>query len=88
MAARIPPLEANDDRALFAAVLFPVMKNGQNPDGIYDELFIEAARYSDGFAGLVHSYQPKSHNLLVEKSDGFHPQRRWVSGLAGTTSRF
>jgi hypothetical protein len=74
-AARIPPLPAGEDRNLFAAVLFPVMKNGQNPDGIYDELFIEAARYADGFAGLVHSYQPKSHNLLVEKADGFHPQK-------------
>jgi hypothetical protein len=74
-AARIPPLKAGEARSLFAAVLFPVMKSGQNPDGIYDEIFIEAARYADGFAGLTHSYQPKSHNLLVEKADGFHPQK-------------
>lgn len=74
-AARIPPLKAGEDRSLFAAVLFPVMKAGKSPVGIYDEIFIEAARYSDGFAGLTHSYQPKSHNLLIEKADGFHPQK-------------
>ncbi|MFA5985455.1 MAG: hypothetical protein WC782_15670 [Methylococcaceae bacterium] len=74
-AARIPPLKNGDARKLFAAVLFPVMKAGENPDGIYDDIFVEAARYADGFAGLVHSYQPKSHNLLVEKADGFHPQK-------------
>jgi len=74
-AARIPPLKAGDARSLFGAVLFPVMKKGQNPEGIYDELFIEAARYADGFAQLAHSFQPKSHNLLRENADGFHPQK-------------
>ncbi|WP_132054130.1 hypothetical protein [Pseudocnuella soli] len=74
-AAKIPPLEWGEARSLFAAVLFPVMKSGQNPEGIFDELFIESARYNDGFAGLVHSYQPRSHNLLVERADGFHPQK-------------
>lgn len=74
-AARIPPLVAGEARSLFAAVLFPVMKAGQNPEGLFDEIFIEAARYADGFAGLAHSFQPKSHNLLVERADGFHPQK-------------
>ncbi|MBC7887189.1 MAG: hypothetical protein H7Z13_04825 [Ferruginibacter sp.] len=74
-AAKIPPLKAGEPRTLFGAVMFPVMKTGQNPEGIFDELFIEAARYSDGFAGLVHSFQPKSHNLLNENADGFHPQK-------------
>jgi len=74
-AARIPPISAGVARNLFTAVLFPVVKAGQNPAGIYDDLFIEAARYSEGFAGLVHSYQPHSQNLLVEKADGFHPQK-------------
>jgi hypothetical protein len=74
-AAKIPPLKAGKPRALFAAVMFPVMKAGLNPDGIFDELFIEAARYADGFAGLVHSFQPPSHNLLTETADGFHPQK-------------
>ena len=74
-AAKMPPLKAGDARSLFGAVLFPVMKAGQNPEGIYDELFIEAARYGDGFAGLAHSFQPKSHNLLREDADGFHPQK-------------
>lgn len=74
-AARIPPLVAGEARSLFAAVLFPVMKQGQNPEGLFDEVFIEAARYAHGFAGLAHSFQPVSHNLLVEKPDGFHPQK-------------
>jgi hypothetical protein len=74
-AAKIPPLKWGEARTLFAAVMFPVMKSGQNPEGIFDELFIEADRYTDGFAGLVHSYQPRSHNLLVERADGFHPQK-------------
>ncbi len=74
-AAKIPPLKAAEPRPLFGAVMFPVMKAGQNPEGIFDELFIEAARYADGFAGLVHSFQPKSHNLLTEEADGFHPQK-------------
>ncbi len=74
-AAKIPPLKAGESRSLFAAVMFPVVKAGANPDGIFDELFIEAARYADGFAGLAHSFQPKSHNLLIETADGFHPQK-------------
>jgi hypothetical protein len=74
-AAKIPPLKAGEARPLFGAILFPVVKAGQVPEGIFDELFIEAARYADGFAGLVHSFQPRSHNLLIETADGFHPQK-------------
>ncbi|MEO7314342.1 MAG: hypothetical protein ABIW47_04090 [Ginsengibacter sp.] len=74
-AAKIPPIKKGEARSLFGAVMFPVMKKGQDPEGIFDELFIEAARYSDGFAGLVHSFQPVSQNLLQEEADGFHPQK-------------
>ena len=74
-AARIPILEKNEARTLFAAVLFPVMKVGKSPVGIYDELYIEASRFNEGFATIVHANQPVSGNILKEKQDGFHPQK-------------
>lgn len=79
-AARIPALkkEVNGDfadRSLFSAILFPVVKPGENPVGIYDELYIENANYTDGFAKIVHVNQPVSGNLLAEEQDGFHPQK-------------
>ena len=54
-AARIPALTAQQDRALFAAVLFPV--SAAPPTGNFDELFREAAVYDDGFAQIVHCAQ-------------------------------
>ncbi|WEK20632.1 MAG: hypothetical protein P0Y49_05710 [Candidatus Pedobacter colombiensis] len=79
-AARIPALkkEVNGDftpRSLFSAILFPVVKQGESPVGIYDELYIENANYTDGFAKVVHVNQPVSGNLLAEEQDGFHPQK-------------
>jgi len=74
-AARIPILKKSEARSLFAPLLFPVMNEGAFPAGIYDELFIEAARFNDGFASIVHANQPVSHNLLKEEQDGFHPQK-------------
>ncbi len=74
-AARIPILEKSEARSLFAAVLFPVMKNGESPVGIYDELYIEASQFNEGFATIVHANQPVSGNLLQEEQDGFHPQK-------------
>jgi hypothetical protein len=74
-AARIPILKQNEARTLFAAVLFPVMKAGDSPVGIYDELYIEASRFNEGFATIVHANQPVSGNLLSEKQDDFHPQK-------------
>jgi len=73
--ARIPILKLNEERNLFAAVLFPVMKTGESPVGIYDEMFIEAARYNEGFATISHANQPVSGNLLKEEQDGLHPQK-------------
>ncbi|HRP90366.1 MAG TPA: hypothetical protein PKX92_10010 [Edaphocola sp.] len=74
-AARIPFLKKNEARSLFAAVLFPVMKPGDSPIGVYDELFYEASQYNEGFATIVHANQPISGNLLQEEQDGFHPQK-------------
>ena len=57
-AARIPAL--TEPRALFAAVLFPVLAA---PPGNYDELFIEAESYDDGFAKVVHGAQPRTMGI-------------------------
>jgi hypothetical protein len=74
-AARIPALRlgAANSRQLFAPLLFPVLAPGKSPDDNYDDLFIEAAAYDDGFAKIVHANQPHSRNLLAEESDGAHP---------------
>ncbi|MEI7526742.1 MAG: hypothetical protein WCJ95_20505, partial [Mariniphaga sp.] len=74
-AARIPILNKNEERTLFAAILFPVVKEGESPVGVYDELFIESARFNEGFATIVHANQPVSGNILQEEQDGFHPQK-------------
>ena len=78
-AARIPPLKANERRGLFAPILFPVLFK-ENPADLdppiptgYDELFVEAAEYDDGFAKIVHAHQPPSRDLLAENGDGGHP---------------
>ncbi|MDL1894922.1 hypothetical protein FBQ82_01485 [Anaerolineae bacterium CFX7] len=78
-AARIPPLKPNEPRQVFAPLLFPVLYKANAadpdplPDGNYDQVFIETADYDDGFAKIVHAYQPHSRNLLSEESDGAHP---------------
>ena len=79
-AARIPILKKDADgkfipRTLFAPVLFTVLKAGGTPDGIFDEVFIEASQYNDGFSKIVHANQPVSGNILKEEQDGFHPQK-------------
>ena len=78
-AARIPPLKATEERRLFAPLLFPVLVKDlptdpdPMPSGSYDELFVEAAEYSDGFAKIVHARQPPSQDLLSEEGNGAHP---------------
>ena len=76
-AARIPALKAGKDRSLFAANLFPVLKKtglvDPTPGVGFDNIFIEASDYDDGFTKIVHAFQPVSQNLLAELSDGFHP---------------
>src|SRR5205085_1309440 len=78
-AARIPPLTGGAERQLFAAVQFPVLFDdplvpGPAPVlGIYDQVFIEAGDYDDGFAKIVHGAQPVSQNLLAEDPDGVAP---------------
>jgi hypothetical protein len=78
-AARIPPLTAGEQRALFAPILFPVFfkANAADPDppldGNFDQLLIEAAEYDDGFTKIVHAVQPKSRNLLAETHEEGKP---------------
>ncbi|MEA2600135.1 MAG: hypothetical protein QOF89_1127 [Acidobacteriota bacterium] len=78
-AARIPRLVAGAERPLFAAVQFPVLFDDPSIPGPpvalgnYDEVFLEAADYDDGFAKIVHATQPVSQNLLAEDPDGFTP---------------
>ncbi len=66
---------------MFAPVQFPVLfKKPADlvdpvPQGNFDQAFIEASEYDDGFAKIVHSFQPVSHNFLLEESDGFHPTK-------------
>jgi hypothetical protein len=78
-AARIPALSAGTFRQVFAPLLVPVLFKANAadpdpvPDGNYDNLLVEAAEYDDGFAKIVHAFQPRSLNLLAEESDGAHP---------------
>ncbi|HYJ84610.1 MAG TPA: hypothetical protein VEW46_00975 [Pyrinomonadaceae bacterium] len=72
-AARIPDI--NGPRQLFAALLFPVVPGLAPPNGDFDSLKIEAADYDDGFAKIVHAFQPVSANILSEEPDGIHVQK-------------
>ena len=79
-AARIPPLQPNESRPLFAPLLFPVLYKANAgdadpapPPGNYDPLFLEMAEYDDGFTKIVHAQQPPSRNLLVEIPDASKP---------------
>lgn len=72
-AVRIPALEVGTARPLFSPVQFSVLFGVAAPDGNYDQVFIEASDYDDGFAKIVHANQPVSQNLLAEEDDGFSP---------------
>jgi len=72
-AARIPDIDG--PRQLFAALLFPVVPGPATPNGEFDFLKIEAADYDDGFAKIVHAFQPVSANILSEEPDGIHVQK-------------
>ena len=61
-AARIPALQEAVPAPVFAPVLFPVAP--VPPAGSFDEMLREADIYSDGFARLVHSFQPDRADYL------------------------
>ncbi len=66
-AARIPPMAPGTTRSLFAPILFPVTYGIALP-GIYDEQQREAADYDDGFAKILHGFQPINTSLLTEET--------------------
>jgi hypothetical protein len=55
-AARLPPLAF--PRPLFASTLFPIGAAGN-----YDEIFREVEEYDDGFAKIVHTFQPDRQDI-------------------------
>lgn len=69
-AARIPALSTA--RSLFTSVLFPVAAT--IPAADYDDLFIEAVNYDDGFAKAVYTTQPIVLDPLGETDDGTRPR--------------
>ncbi len=75
-AARIPPMGNDESRILFAPVLFPVAYSSPFV-GNYDEPQREAADYDDGFAKIMHSFQPISTNFLQEEvsENMLHPTK-------------
>ena len=68
-AARLPPLDAAA-RQLFAAVLFPV---GQPNSAGYDASLSEAAVYADGFAKVLHAFQPDTADAASSGHNKLRP---------------
>ena len=73
-AARIPALKIGKARSLFAPVQFPVLP--VEPPGNYDDVFIEVSEYDDGFAKIVHSFQPVSQNFFTGSFRWFSSDKR------------
>jgi hypothetical protein len=69
-AARIGPLIG--PAPLFSAVLFPVPSSGT---ASYDQPFVEAIDYLDGFAKVVHAAQQRSADPYADTPDGTRPLR-------------
>jgi len=72
---RIPALKTS--RQLFTPVLFPVVDDPTVTPllGNFDEAFLEASRFNDGFAKIVHAGQAKFRNHLEERGNGPAPIR-------------
>lgn len=67
-ATRVPKLSATSVRSVFTPVLFPVGKDAAAAAsfGPLDEVFPEAALYDDGFAKVVHAWQPPTIDPIEE----------------------
>jgi hypothetical protein len=74
---RIPALQTSGSRQLFTPVLFPVVDDPTVTvlPGNFDEAFLEASRFHDGFAKIVHCGQAKFRNHLQESGNGPTPVR-------------
>lgn len=75
-ATRVPALGATG-RPIFTPVLFPVAADATAAAalGNFDEVFVEAARFDDGFAKIVHAAQPRTSDPLDEGEKGMPPVR-------------
>ena len=63
-AARIPPLAG--PQKLFSAILFPTLPTAPKPgSSVLDEAQYEADQYTDGFAAIVHTYQPAFADAII-----------------------
>ncbi|MER7457861.1 hypothetical protein [Micromonospora sp. NPDC126480] len=71
-ATRVPALPDDADPPVFTPVLFPVSADATEAGalGNYDKVFVEALRFDDGFAKIVHARQPVSADLLDESGSG------------------
>jgi hypothetical protein len=76
-ATRVPKLSAASLRSVFTPVLFPVGKDAAASAGFgpLDEVFGEASLYNDGFAKIVHAWQPPTIDPIEEKTTGQPPMR-------------
>jgi len=72
---RIPALKTSCQ--LFTPVLFPVVDDPTVTvlPGNFDEAFLEASRFNDGFAKIVHCGQAQYRNHLQEEGSGPAPIR-------------
>ena len=82
-ATRIPALTA--PRPLFAAVLFPVLTTP--PTDSYDDVFVEAEDYDDGFVKIVHgaarAHRAPRHLSRWAAADGRLWSPTWLGRRAG-----
>lgn len=71
-ATRVPALNDTEDRNLFTPVVLPVSSDATEAAslGNYDKVFVEAIRFDDGFAKIVHARQPISSDVLDESDAG------------------
>jgi hypothetical protein len=72
-AGRIPALTGR--RPLFAAVQFPIATTDPPGARNYDEPFVDAASYDDGFTKIVHASQAKSAELMSEDETASGPTK-------------
>src|SRR5437762_3864017 len=79
-AARIPPLSEDEERSLYAAVLFPV-----DGTAVADDVFREAERYDLGFARMVHGAQIQDRGDAIRLAWDDEQIAEWLNRQADPT---
>lgn len=71
-ATRVPALAGDTERPVFTPVLLPVSADAAAAGalGNLDKVLLEAQRFDDGFAKIVHARQPRSADPLDEDGAG------------------